>query len=300
MTVSAIEGQEAFDPISERDAASRPRRGVVVRVPDAADRGLDAAQGEVFGALDRAVLHAAVAGVDQSVTPHRAPVVQRLLEGVEDEAGTGRRGDTPADDSAGESINDEGRVDEASPGCDIGELGDPSSVSRRMSRLRSSARQQDARGRVGTQRLELAIHTIRQARHRPVGDRGFRRLALDDALKAHHSHQAFDGTSGDVDAPSTELPPDFSCPVDLEVRLEYPLDRDAQVRVAPASHRAFPGSAALRHMRVVRRRGDRRPGGLRSDLWKRQGQQALAAAGNRQIGSTPSVVRCSSMKAIMA
>ena len=40
----------------------------------------------------------------------------------------------------------------------------------------------------------------------------------------------------------------------------------------------------------------RRPGGLRSDLRRRQGQQALEASGMRQIGSTPNTPRCSSMK----
>jgi len=41
-------------------------------------------------------LDAAIAVVDQAITPHRTPVVQRLRQGVEDEAGAGCRRNTPA------------------------------------------------------------------------------------------------------------------------------------------------------------------------------------------------------------
>jgi hypothetical protein len=96
MTVSAIEGQEAFDPISERDAASRPRRGIVVAVPDAADRRLQTGLGEPLGVLDRDILDAAIAVVDQPVAANGTAFVEGLLERVEHQAGRGRTGHPPA------------------------------------------------------------------------------------------------------------------------------------------------------------------------------------------------------------
>ena len=43
-------------------------------------------------------------------------IVERLLQGVEDEAGLGGAGHSPADDPAGKRVDDEGHVDEALPG----------------------------------------------------------------------------------------------------------------------------------------------------------------------------------------
>ncbi len=98
---------------------------VVVAVADAADRGLDAGLGEALGVADRDVLHAAVAVVDEAAALHGAAVVQRLLQGIEDEAGMGRARYPPADDAPGEGVDDEGDVDEALPGRDVGEVRHP-------------------------------------------------------------------------------------------------------------------------------------------------------------------------------
>jgi hypothetical protein len=46
-------------------------------------------------------------------------VVERLLQGVEDEASIGRAGHPPANDAPGERIDDKGDVDETLPGRDI-------------------------------------------------------------------------------------------------------------------------------------------------------------------------------------
>lgn len=63
--------------------------------------------------------------VNEATAVLRAPLVQGLFESVQDEAGVRRAADTPADDSPGISVYDEGDVDEARPGRDIGEVGQP-------------------------------------------------------------------------------------------------------------------------------------------------------------------------------
>ena len=68
--------------------------GVVVAVADAADRRRDAGLGQALGVGDRDVLDAAITVVDEPAFDRPAGV-QRLLEGVEDEAGR-RPSATPA------------------------------------------------------------------------------------------------------------------------------------------------------------------------------------------------------------
>ena len=70
--------------------------------------------------------------------------VQGLLQRVEDEAGMRRPLTPPADDTAGVGVDDEGHVDEARPGRDIGEVGEPEHVRRRRVELTGS------HGRAGT------------------------------------------------------------------------------------------------------------------------------------------------------
>src|SRR6266511_5595199 len=47
------------------------------------------------------------------------------LERVEDELGPHVRRELPADDHAAVAVEDEGQVDEAVPGADVGQVGDP-------------------------------------------------------------------------------------------------------------------------------------------------------------------------------
>src|SRR5438105_3916710 len=47
-------------------------------------------------------------------------VMQRLLEGIEDETCLCRPGDAPTDDAPGEGVDDERHVNEALPGAHIG------------------------------------------------------------------------------------------------------------------------------------------------------------------------------------
>jgi hypothetical protein len=101
---------------------------------------------------------------------HGPPIMQSLLQSVEDEARMRRPAHPPADDPAGIGVDDEGDIDEARPGRDIGEVGDPQHVRRRG--------------------MELAIDVIERARCRLVAHRRADRLAADDAFEAHGLHQA--------------------------------------------------------------------------------------------------------------
>ena len=71
--------------------------GIVVAVPDAADRGLDACLGKPLGILDREILHTAIAVVDQTAASDWAALMQRLLQRIQHEAGVSRTGDAPAE-----------------------------------------------------------------------------------------------------------------------------------------------------------------------------------------------------------
>ena len=103
------------------DAVRPTGQRVVVRVTDAADGGLDTGFEKSLRVPDRNVLAAPVAVVNETA-PHRAAVVQRLLESIEDEVRMRRPRHPPTDDAAGEDVDDEGHIHEALPGGDIGEI----------------------------------------------------------------------------------------------------------------------------------------------------------------------------------
>src|SRR5207247_1479822 len=61
---------------------------VVVRIPTAADRRRNARVGEAIGVAHREILRAAVAIMDQPVRCVAAPVIDRLLQGIEEKSVT--------------------------------------------------------------------------------------------------------------------------------------------------------------------------------------------------------------------
>ena len=107
---------KAIDGLGER---------IFVAVADAADRGLNACLGKPLGILDGEVLHTAIAVVDEAAAANRPSLMQRLLQRIQHEAGVSRAGDAPADNAPREGVDDEGDVDEAGPGRDVGEVGYP-------------------------------------------------------------------------------------------------------------------------------------------------------------------------------
>ena len=96
---------------------------VVVGIPDAAYRRLDAGLRQPLGVANRQMLRAPAAVMDDALRPGSRP--QRLRQRVQDQFGVHRARHAPADDAAGEDIDHEGRVDEAGPGRRIGEVGHP-------------------------------------------------------------------------------------------------------------------------------------------------------------------------------
>jgi hypothetical protein len=136
--------------------------GIVVAVADAADRRLDARRGAPLGVFDRKVLHTAITMMDEAAAPDGPALVQGLLQRVQDEAGVRRAGDTPADNTPRKGVDEEGDIDEAGPGRDVGEVGHPQSV--------------------WTRRFELPIDAIERTRDRGTAIRGSDRLTPHDAL----------------------------------------------------------------------------------------------------------------------
>src|SRR5258707_12442030 len=61
-------------------------------------------------------------------------------------------------------------------------------------------------------------------RRRPVADRGSHRLAADNTLQTDGFHQASDGAAGNFLAFTSQLPPNLSHAIDLEVFLEHARD----------------------------------------------------------------------------
>ncbi len=150
----------------------------VAAVPDAADRSFETGRGEPLGASDRNLLNSIEGRTTIEPIPerdaarrpwrdrsggsgrHAAPrtsVVQRLLEGVEDGAGPvfergGRGGNTPSDDAAGEGVDDESRIAEAT--MLAGQRPQPlaqSGLFPRPNRLAIRQRPRDARQAAGPQ-----------------------------------------------------------------------------------------------------------------------------------------------------
>src|SRR5271156_6638690 len=111
--------EQAIDGLGER---------VVVAVADAADRRLDPGLDQAFGVTDRDVLDPAIAVMHQPALTDRAAIAQGLLQGVEHEVRTRRARYAPADDAPGKGVDDEGDIDKALPGGDVGKV-DPHKVS---------------------------------------------------------------------------------------------------------------------------------------------------------------------------
>src|SRR4249920_3800120 len=103
---------------------------------------------------------AAIAVMDEVAADWPA-FVDRLFQGIQDEAGMGCPADPPAHDIAGVDVDHEGHVDEAGPGRDVSEVSDPQLVRR--------------------WRVELTVHLVEWARRRLVGERAVHRVAGPEA-----------------------------------------------------------------------------------------------------------------------
>jgi len=124
-------------------------------------------------------LRAAVAVMNKAALDGTAGV-QGLLQGVEHEGGLGAARHPPADDAAGEDVDDEGDVDEAGPSRDVGEVRHPKFV-------RSLG-------------PELPVHVIARAGRGLVAHRRPLEATADGTLEPHLAHQPRHRAARDRDA----------------------------------------------------------------------------------------------------
>src|SRR3954464_4377386 len=101
--------------------------------------------------------------VHEPATMDWPSIMQCLLQRVEHEARMRCARGPPAHDPAGIGVDDEGDIDKAAPGRDIGEVGEPKNVR--------------------PWRPELAVDVIQRAWRGLVADRGLDRFAADNPLQ---------------------------------------------------------------------------------------------------------------------
>ena len=110
------------DDFGLEEADHRFGQGIVIAVSDAADRGLDAGLGETLGGADADVLPSAIGMMHEPALCEGMALMKGLFQNVEHEAGIDSAGDPPAYDPPNEGVDDEGDVDGATSGGDIGEV----------------------------------------------------------------------------------------------------------------------------------------------------------------------------------
>src|SRR5690606_5806314 len=164
--------------------------------------------------LEKEVLTPTVAMVNEPTGPLLLSLADSLLEGIEGEITPERTRHPPPHDTAAESIDDKGHIDEALPGGHIGEIRDPALV-------------RALGGEVPLHQIEWPLSGIawsRGSRPTPAADR---------ALKPELPHQALDRTARHLGALSVQLAPDLARAVDLEVLLPNPTDLFSKDLVSP-------------------------------------------------------------------
>jgi len=108
---------------------------VVVGVADAADRGEHAVVVQFLGVVGGGVLGAAIGVGDQLEVGAGPTLAERHPQRIEDEVGAHVGCQLPADDSAAEGVDHEGKERSALPGAQLGEVPDPEPVGRRSAEV---------------------------------------------------------------------------------------------------------------------------------------------------------------------
>ena len=142
------------------------------------------------------------AGVLAGPQPH--------LEGVEGQVGAQALRQLPADDAAGEHVDDERGVDPAGEGAAVGDVGDPQLVRCR--------------------RGEGAVHQVRAGVGPGAGDRGAWALGPRDPAQTGGAHQPMHGAAGDPVALAVQLGVHLADAVDAVVRPRGPARSPASLR----------------------------------------------------------------------
>ena len=157
-----------------------------------------------------------------------SPQAVSHLERVEHQLGPHVRCELPADDLAAVAVEDEGEVDEAVPGADVGQVGDPFLVRPG----RGEVTLQEVAGPLGGGLVRDRCPLLRAAQ------------LADQPVFAHHPR---DLVAPDVDVAAAELLPRLAGPVHAPAAAACGLDLDQELAVGELASRRLPGPA-----RVVR------------------------------------------------
>ena len=141
-----------------------------------------------------------------------APVVERLLQGIEHEVCGHPRARAPAHDALGIRIDDEGHVHPSLPGGYVGEVSHPQAI--------------------GAISMEGPTHQIARAGFGGVRNRRAYPLAPAHSLDPQASHEPLDRTAGNGHVLPMHLAPDLARAVDLEVLIPDAADIDHALLVA--------------------------------------------------------------------
>jgi hypothetical protein len=205
------------DHVGLIEPVDRFRQGVIVA--DAPERWLDPRFEPAFGVADRDILYTAVAVVNESSLAGRLASVQGLLQGIAHDVGSGRARNRPADHDAGEDVDDEGDINKALPGANVGDVADPQGM--------------------GPSRRDLAIDPIERTGRRLVADRRFDRPTTHHPFQVPLAHQTLHRAAGDLNALARELPPDLARTINLNVLIAAALDALHQPRIALGAGRVL-------------------------------------------------------------
>jgi len=94
-------------------------QGIVVGISDAADQGHQLCLRQALGVAHGEVLRAPVRVMHEHVLLRGTPGMDGLLQCIQHETRGRAAADLPADDPAGERVDDERHIDEACPAVDV-------------------------------------------------------------------------------------------------------------------------------------------------------------------------------------
>ena len=193
-------------------ADHRLGEGIVRGIALAAARWRDAGVHEAIRIPHREILRPGITVMHAAGEGGAPAGVNRLLQRIE-HAGRAPGGrHPPAHHAARKHVDDERDVDEATPGRDVREVGDPALI-------RTSGH-------------ALAVDEVHGAAALPGVGRGDPGPTPDGAGEAHRAHEARHGAARHADAFPPQRLPDFPGAVDLRVLVIAPLNLDAELIVA--------------------------------------------------------------------
>ena len=196
----------------------------VIGIALAADRRRDAGVHEAIRVPHREILRPGITVMYEAGEGGAPAGVNRLVQRIEHEGRAHGGRHPPAHNASRKHVDDERDVDEAAPGRDVREVGDPELI------------------RTGGH--ECAVDEVHGAAANTGVGRGDPGPAPDGPGEAHRAHQARHGAAHHADAVPPQLLPDFPGAVDLLVLVIDPLNLDAERRWCTAPQLGARGRAS--------------------------------------------------------